>query len=157
MLKVKGEFSALPLIESRKVKLGDKVFTMGFPRPEVQGERIKLTSGLINCLAGLMDNAQNFQHSAPIQPGNSGGALVDHNGNVVGVIVSRLKARGDDLPQNVNYAVKSSTAMNFLRTLPGVFKKLKEQRQRKRSQTIAEANSEAYENAKKATVMIIIR
>lgn len=157
VLKVDGKFSALPLIESHNVKLGDNVFTMGFPRPEVQGKRVKLTSGRINCLAGLMDDAHNFQHSTPIQPGNSGGALVDNNGNVVGVIVSRLRARGDDLPQNVNYAVKSSTVMNFLKTMPVVFKKLKNARQRSGSQTTIEANSKAYQSVKKSTVMIVVR
>ena len=83
--------------------------------------------------------------------------MVDNNGNVVGVIVSRLRARGDDLPQNVNYAVKSSTVMNFLKTMPEVFKKLKNARQRSGSQTTIEANSKAYQSVKKSTVMIIVR
>jgi S1-C subfamily serine protease len=54
-----------------------------------------------------------------VQPGNSGGPLVDKFGNVIGVIVSKLNALNvaaatNDIPQNVNFAIKSSIAANFL-------------------------------------------
>ncbi len=59
------------------------------------------------------DDARYFQISVPVQPGNSGGALVDERGNVVGVVSAKLSARAalavsGMLPENVNYAVKSS-------------------------------------------------
>jgi hypothetical protein len=68
--------------------------------------------------------------SVPIQPGNSGGPLVDENGNVVGVIVSTLNAelilkREGRLPQSVNYAVKGSFANSFLESIPNLAKRLK--------------------------------
>jgi S1-C subfamily serine protease len=33
-----------------------------------------------------------FQNSVPVQPGNSGGALVDDRGNVIGIVSAKLKA-----------------------------------------------------------------
>ena len=55
-----------------------------------------------------------------MQPGNSGGPLLDRQGNVLGVVVSKLNAAGiaartGDIPQNVNFAVKGSEAVEFLR------------------------------------------
>ncbi len=60
-----------------------------------------------------------MQISAPVQPGNSGGPLLDYGGNVVGVIVSKLSAvkvvlATGDIPQNVNFAIKRAVATKFL-------------------------------------------
>ena len=79
-----------------------------------------LTTGDISALAGLADNRQHFQISAPVQPGNSGGPLLDLAGNVVGIITSKLNAqrvaqRIGDIPQNVNFAVKGEEILAFLR------------------------------------------
>jgi S1-C subfamily serine protease len=62
-----------------------------------------------------------IQISAPVQPGNSGGPVFDQNGNVVAIVVSKLNALRvakvtDDVPQNVNFAIKSLIAMGFLET-----------------------------------------
>ena len=73
----------------------------------------------MTALAGLGDDSRFFQISAPVQPGNSGGPLLDENGNLVGIVSSKLnflseiKAQGD-IPQNVNFAIKASVAANFL-------------------------------------------
>src|SRR5262249_6776665 len=52
--------------------------------------------------------------STPVQPGNSGGALVDMSGSVVGVVVAQLNAVAKSVPQNVNFAIQPSFVMNFL-------------------------------------------
>lgn len=123
LLKAEGSFEALPIDSSRGVKLGDAVLTVGFPRPGTQGLEPKLTRGDISGLAGLHDNPHEFQISNPIQPGNSGGALVNRSGNVVGVIKATLNplktlSDGSSLPQNVNYAVKSTYLNAFLESVP---------------------------------------
>ena len=66
-----------------------------------------------------------------MQPGNSGGALVDERGNVVGVVSAKLSASATlkatgTLPENVNYAIKSSYLLSFLESVPEVSAKLKE-------------------------------
>ena len=131
LLKAEGKFTALPVIASRGVRLGATAATVGFPNIGLQGFSPKLAKGDIASLAGAKDDARHFQISAPIQPGNSGGALVDERGNVIGVVVSTLNqkaaiATSGTLAQNVNYAVKSSYLLSFLESVPAVAEKLKE-------------------------------
>ena len=131
LLKAEGKFAALPVISSRGVRLGATAITVGFPNIGLQGFAPKLAKGEIASLAGVRDDARHFQISAPIQPGNSGGALVDERGNVIGVVVAKLNqkatlATSGTLAENVNYAVKSSFLLGFLESVPEVAAKLKE-------------------------------
>jgi S1-C subfamily serine protease len=59
----------------------------------LQGFAPKLAKGEIASLSGIQDDPRYFQISVPVQPGNSGGALVDGNGNVVGMVSAKLSAR----------------------------------------------------------------
>ncbi|MBI3413892.1 MAG: SEL1-like repeat protein [Verrucomicrobia bacterium] len=131
LLKAEGKFAALPVAASRSVKLGGTVATVSFPNIGLQGFAPKLAKGEIASLSGAADDARYFQISVPVQPGNSGGALVDGLGNVVGVVSAKLDARtalaaSSTLPENVNYAIKSSYLLSFLESLPAVSSKLKE-------------------------------
>ena len=67
---------------------------MGFPNIGLQGFAPKLAKGEIASLSGAGDDARYFQISVPVQPGNSGGALVDERGNVVGVVSAKVLADG---------------------------------------------------------------
>jgi S1-C subfamily serine protease len=130
LLKVEGRFAPLPVAESSDVKLGGAVATVGFPDPVLQGIAPKLAKGEIASLSGVADDPNYFQISVPVQPGNSGGALVNEHGNVVGIVSAKLSARAafaesGQLPENVNYAVKSSLLLNFLESVPYVYAKLK--------------------------------
>ncbi len=124
LLKVGGHFKALP-VSNESAELGDAVFTIGFPDFELQGVEPKYTDGKISGLSGLKDDPKEYQISVPVQPGNSGGPLVNKNGNVIGVVEARL----DDLaalqltgsiPQNVNYAVKAKFLADLLANRPEV-------------------------------------
>jgi S1-C subfamily serine protease len=131
LLKVEGKFAALPVVSSRTMRLGSTVATVGFPNIGLQGFAPKLAKGEIAALSGAQDDPRYFQISVPVQPGNSGGALVDERGNVVGVISAKLSAAAavvtsGALPENVNYAVKSSFLLSFLESVPDVSAKLKE-------------------------------
>ncbi|MGO8926857.1 MAG: trypsin-like peptidase domain-containing protein [Limisphaerales bacterium] len=130
VLRVDGAFRALPVAAQPRVKLGEAVFTVGFPNPVVQGVEPKLTRGEISSMAGIRDNPRYYQISVPVQPGNSGGALLDECGNAVGVVTSRLDdvatyQESGALPQNVNYAVKGGLVYSFLSGVPELSGKLK--------------------------------
>ena len=129
LLKISGSFNALSFSPKRTAAMGEDVFTIGYPNPGLQGVNPKLTNGTINSLTGFKDDLRLYQISIPVQPGNSGGPLLDGNGNIYGVIVAMLDAEvafkaSGSLPQNVNYAVKSAYAQALLDTLPEVSEKL---------------------------------
>lgn len=113
LLKCEGNFEAMPLAPSRAAKLGQAVFTIGFPNVDVQGFDAKATRGEINGLNGLRDDPRQWQISVPVQPGNSGGPLLDLRGRLLGIVVAKLNAlviagATGDVPQNVNYAIKGA-------------------------------------------------
>jgi hypothetical protein len=119
------------------VRQGESVIAYGFPLAGLLASSPTLTRGEINNLAGLGNNPAQYQISAPVQPGNSGGPLLDMQGNIVGVIVSKLNAqrvaqRTGDLAQNVNFAIKGERALEFLRRA-GVEPRLAESRGADRS------------------------
>ena len=79
-----------------------------------------MSFGYVSATAGLADDTSKLQISAPIQPGNSGGPLLDQSGNIVGVVVQKLDAIkmakiNGDIPQNINFAVKGEIAQVFMK------------------------------------------
>ena len=104
---------------SPQAALGETATVAGYPFGGLLASDLHVTSGNISALAGLQDDSTRFQITAPVQPGNSGGPLLDESGNVIGVVVSRLNALGvaratGTIPQNVNFAIKGSVARMFL-------------------------------------------
>jgi S1-C subfamily serine protease len=132
LLKAEGRFTALPVASTDGVKLGDPVCTIGFPLPEFEGTAPKYTRGEIDALSGLKnDDERYFQISTPVGPGNSGGALMDQRGNVIGVVTATLTTsvvlkQSGIAPQNVNFATKGSLLRKFLETDAECSSKLKE-------------------------------
>jgi S1-C subfamily serine protease len=105
--------------ESARVAQGATVVAYGFPLAPLLASSGSVSTGLVTALAGLRDNPRQLQISAPVQPGNSGGPLVDSRGVLVGVIVAKLDAIAvagvtGDIPQNVNFAIKSSAVLDLL-------------------------------------------
>ena len=101
------------------VRQGESVFAYGFPLTGLLSSGGNFTAGTVTALSGLNDDSRTLQMSAPVQPGNSGGPLLDEVGNVVGVVVAKLDAlkvarSTDDIPQNVNFAIKATVAADFL-------------------------------------------
>lgn len=156
LLKAAGQFAPLPIAASRTVKLGGTVATVGFPATGMQGFSPKLAKGEIASLAGASDDPRYFQISVPVQHGNSGGALVDVRGNVVGIVAARLGVEigkavtSDELPENVNYAVKSSLLLSFLESVPDVASKIKE------PNTKDEPFEDVVKSAQDAAVLVLV-
>ncbi len=157
LLKVTGSFKSLPVISSSRLREGNKVFTFGHPNPDIQGLDPVHTAGDIIGLAGVGDDPRTLQISAAIQPGNSGGPLVNEHGNVVGVVVARagalkLLAKNATLPQNVNYAVRSTRLLLLLEEhIPKAGEKLKES-----SPRTARDPAKVRDEVSQATVLILL-
>jgi S1-C subfamily serine protease len=94
-------------------KLGEQVAAYGFPLDQILAAEGNFTLGNVTSIAGLGGDSRHFQISAPLQPGSSGGPIMDAGGKVAGIAVSRLNAAGQTA-QNVNFAISSSIAVNFL-------------------------------------------
>ncbi|WPB83205.1 trypsin-like peptidase domain-containing protein [Sediminicoccus rosea] len=111
---------ALAFRSGPAVRRGEGVVAYGFPLAGLLSSDPKLTRGEVNGLRGIGDNPNQYQISAEVQPGNSGGPLVDMQGHVVGVVVSKLNAqavsrRTGDIAQNVNFAIQGQAALAFAR------------------------------------------
>ena len=113
LLKVEQAFEAyIQVGRSSEVRLGQTVSTIGFPNIGIQGHSPKVTQGMISGENGIQNDIRMWQISVPIQPGNSGGPLLDEEGRLVGVVVASLSLRAiqitGSVPQNVNYAIKGA-------------------------------------------------
>lgn len=122
ILKIEGsKHPPLPIRTSSQARKGQTVFTIGFPNATIQGFESKVTEGIISSLSGIGGEPNSFQISVPIQPGNSGGPLIDLSGSVVGITASKLSSismlnRSGVVPENVNYAIKSNYLIELLST-----------------------------------------
>ncbi len=120
LLKVNAKTRALPISHQCNLSKGEDVFTLGYPLIMLQGQEQKATFGRVNSLSGVQGDIRFIQIDVPVQPGNSGGPLINMKGQVVGVVTATLnelvalQASGH-LPQSVNYAVKSDYVVPLLR------------------------------------------
>jgi len=111
-------------------RLGQTVFTLGYPSPDIQGFSPKVTMGVISSLTGLMGDAKSYQIDAAVQPGNSGGPLFSSTGEVLGVVFARVNDLAyteitGAVAQKINYAIKNSSVMTFLQKQPDVLPYIK--------------------------------
>ena len=120
LLRVFGMRGAVANLRTpRSVALGETVSVFGFPLTGTLSSSGNFTGGLVSSLQGLRNAAGEIQITAPVQPGNSGGPVMDASGLVVGVVQSKLDAvraaaLTGDMPQNVNFAVALDVLADFL-------------------------------------------
>lgn len=106
-------FSSPPytLRSSKDVKKAERIYAVGYPIENSLGKEMKITDGIINSMTGFQSSISEFQISAAIQAGNSGGPLFDSDGELVGVIAAKIVSNGID---QVGYAIKSDYLLFFL-------------------------------------------
>ena len=158
ILKVDGSFSPLPVVRSSTMRRGDSVFTLGFPNTQLQGSSVKFTDGTISALSGIVDEPNNFQMSVPIQPGNSGGPLINRDGAVVGVVVAKLSAAtaiktGAGIPEAVNYSVKSNYLLELIDADPSISEAIQAPASKKNKQL---ALPDIVSSAEQSVVFIVV-
>ena len=118
LISVPNDSGETASIRTTRTVLNEAVTAAGFP---LQGafSGIAITNGTVSRLSGLQGDTGQIQISAPVQPGNSGGPLVDSAGNVIGVVsgkLNALKVAGaiGDIPQNINFAIGGNILRAFL-------------------------------------------
>lgn len=119
LLRGAASVTPLSLRNLRNVRLAEDVLVAGFPLGGILSSGLNVTTGSVSALAGLGDDERRFQFTAPVQPGNSGGPVLDMSGNVIGVVVSKLNAMSiqdqvGDIPQNVNFGISLPSLLTFL-------------------------------------------
>ena len=101
------------------IRLGEDITITGYPLRGVLGDGLNAITGTVSSLSGLSNNTTQFQVSAPVNSGNSGGPVFDSSGNIVGVVVSKInqdKAKevlGEEV-SGASFAIKSSIVRDFL-------------------------------------------
>ncbi len=122
LLKVPGAMDVVATFRSAPtVRAGDSVVVVGFPLRGLGliATQANITTGTVSALAGPQNDARVLQITAPVQPGNSGGPLLDHSGNVIGIVFGKLDAlwlanAASFIPENVNFALNSRVLQTFL-------------------------------------------
>lgn len=120
----KASAKPLKIVDSTTARIGEELYTIGFPLGDLLGSGHKVATGVLSAAAGLEDDPRMFQLTVPTQPGNSGGPVLNQKGEVVGILASTLsveylyKNQGH-IPQNVNFAIKSDYLSMLLRQAPG--------------------------------------
>lgn len=99
---------------SNPIKTLEEVVALGFPLLNQLGDEIKATKGNISSLSGYKGNTKFLSHTAPIQPGSSGGPLLSMSANIVGINTAKLT--GDKI-DNINFSIKGTVAQQFLNDL----------------------------------------
>jgi S1-C subfamily serine protease len=119
LLQAPGSFKDTAIIRSTAVHSGDSVIAIGFPFHGLLTSDFTVTTGIVSSLSGLLNDSRFLQISAPVQPGNSGGPLLDTSGHVVGVVAEKInalkiaKATGN-IPENISFAIKTGALRDFL-------------------------------------------
>jgi S1-C subfamily serine protease len=113
------EFKTFARIRDRSIRSGDSVVAIGYPFHGLLTSDFTVTTGIVSSLSGIANDTRFLQISAAVQPGNSGGPLLDTSGNVVGMVAAKLNAlrfvrATGNIPENINFAIKTGSIRDFL-------------------------------------------
>jgi len=119
---LKGEYNPdfIFTLSETNPNLVDDIYVAGYPFGKSLGSStVKVTRGVVSSLAGIGNDFSNIQIDAAVQPGNSGGPIMNKNGEVVAVAVSKLDLdyaleNFGVIPENTNFGIKVSTVRAFL-------------------------------------------
>jgi len=112
-------FKAFARIRDRAIHSGDSVVAIGFPYHGLLSSDFTVTTGIVSSLSGLLNDTRHLQISAAVQPGNSGGPLLDTSGEIVGMVAAKIDALRvarytGTIPENINFAIKTGALRDFL-------------------------------------------
>ena len=114
-----ASFKEFARIRDRAIRSGDSVVAIGFPYHGLLTSDFTVTTGIVSSLSGLLNDTRFLQISAAVQPGNSGGPLLDTGGLIVGMVAAKINAlkfvrATGNIPENINFAIKTGAIRDFL-------------------------------------------
>ena len=145
LLQAPSPFKEVAVIRANSVQTGEGVIAIGYPYRGLLTSDFTVTTGIVSSLSGIFNDTRHLQISAAVQPGNSGGPLLDFTGAVVGVVAAKLDAikvarATGNLPENINFAIKTGALRDFLDNSAVMYRDTERR----------ESNRETAEVAKKA-------
>ena len=121
LLKTNIKNKKLFPVSKEDASLLEPIYIAGFGFGYDLSSSVKVTQGIVSALTGLENNFARIQVDAALQPGNSGGPIIDKNGNVIGVAVEKANFQYtleefNSLPENMNFGIKSSILKTFVKS-----------------------------------------
>jgi S1-C subfamily serine protease len=107
------QFKQFARIRDRTIRSGDAVTAIGFPLHGLLTSDFTVTTGIVSSLSGIKNDSRMLQISAAVQPGNSGGPLIDSMRDAKLNALALLRATGN-IPENINFAIKTGAIRDFL-------------------------------------------
>ena len=107
-------------ISNEDAGLLEDIYVAGYPFGKAVSSSVKVTKGVVSALTGIGNNYSNIQIDAALQPGNSGGPIINKKGNVVAVAVAKLDYKKvikdfGAIPEGTNFGIKASTVQQFIK------------------------------------------
>jgi S1-C subfamily serine protease len=120
-----GNLTALPIASSDGVQVLDSITVLGYPLPGELGTAISASDGKVNAVReGNSGSTRTrlFQIDANVNPGNSGGPLLNDHGEVVGIVVAKINSlqyakENGALPERINFAIPINEARELIRNV----------------------------------------
>jgi S1-C subfamily serine protease len=119
-------FKPIPAAPPNSVSSGETVYCLGYPMEGVlENQNPVAGSGVVASLRGLKGDPRHLQVTAPVNPGNSGGPVLDVYGRWIAVASHKLSdfyglATTGQTPQGINFAVKGSLVVPLFDSIPEV-------------------------------------
>ena len=153
LLKIEvSNLAYLPIGESQKVKVLDTIYVLGYPLAPALGADVSASEGQVNAIRDS-GKIPLLQIDANVNPGNSGGPVLNDRGEVVGVVVSKINAafflkETGSIPERVNFAIPINEARGMVRQAYPLDFEPSQKAERL-------SNQEIFDESRKATVFII--
>ena len=114
-----ASFKDFAKIRDRAIRPGDSIVAIGYPYHGLLTSDFTITTGIVSSLSGVLNDTRLLQISAAVQPGNSGGPLLDTSGQIVGMVSAKINAlkfvrATGNIPENINFAIKTGAIRDFL-------------------------------------------